>query len=139
MIHYFVVFVILFFSVRSLFAAETRYECPPEIQTTQSGKNAPEGWTAVSQNDSHHWINSVGVFDGPPQEMASLVPDDEENLDPAKTVWTFSKKKERPIWFSCGYARTDVLLAKELPLDITQCRLMVSKKKPVNYLGLVCK
>ncbi len=138
--YYQVIVFILLLPLGYIFAAELRFECPPEIQTTQAAKGkAPEGWSSLRETQSRQWLDSVGVFDGPPQELAALVPDNEENQDLKKTVWTFNKKKERPIWLSCSYLKTDMLFAKSLPMEITQCRLLTSKSKSESAIGLSCK
>ncbi len=83
-----------FLSTSNIVAAESRYECPPEIQTDQSLKDkAPDGFSSLRENQSRGWLDSLSVFDGPPQELASLVPDNEENQDIKKTIWTFKKKR----------------------------------------------
>jgi hypothetical protein len=125
---------------QSVVAAEIRYECPPEIRTVQSIEdNTPVGWEVIQESHPKHWQDSIMVFDGPPKELASLVPDNERNQDIKKTVWTFSKEKERSIWFTCSYHWTDIQLAKELPKEITKCKPIPSKRKPVTAIGLVCK
>ena len=125
---------------KGLFAAELRFECPAEIQTTQNIKEpAPEGWASIPNPQSKKYLDSISVFDGPPEELASLVPDNEENQILSKTVWSFHKKKDRPIWLACSYLRTDIVLAKALPLEITQCKVVLSKNKPHSIVGLTCK
>ncbi|MBY0414024.1 MAG: hypothetical protein K2Q18_07655 [Bdellovibrionales bacterium] len=130
----------LFFSITNILAAESSYECPPEITTTQAVKDkTPDGWSSLQDTNSKHWLDTVMVFDGPPEELASLVPDNSNNQDIKKTVWSFQKKKERPIWFTCSYLKTSVLFAKPLPLEITQCRVLLAKKNKANAVGLLCK
>jgi hypothetical protein len=121
-------------------ASETRFECPPQIHTNQSvsGKT-PDGWSAARETRYPQSLKAIDVFDGLPQEHADLVPDDEQNQDPSKAIWTFEKKKENSIWFACAYSGTDVLLTKELPRDITQCRPILTKGRSSDYIVLVCK
>lgn len=135
-----IIFCILILSQESSFASELRFECPTEIQTNQTIKNkAPTGWTSLREAQSRHWLDSLSIFDGPPQDLASLVPDDEDNQEIKKTVWTFNKKKKRPIWMTCSYLKTDMLFAKALPMEITQCKLILSKNNPQSVIGINCK
>lgn len=85
-----------------------------------------------------HWLENVTVYDGPPAEMASLVPDNEGRAKD-KALWTFSKRKERPIWIACSYLKTDLLYAKALPLDTTYCQVAESKSKPPSIVGVICR
>jgi hypothetical protein len=108
-------------------------------KTARFTASVPDGWTSISDTQSKHWFSTLSVFDGPPQDLASLVPDNEENQDLSKTIWTFNKKKERPIWIACSYLKTNLLLAKELPLKISQCSVILLKTKPQSLIGLRCK
>lgn len=120
--------------------AESRYECPPEMSTTQTMKGrVSTGWSFLQDTNARHRPESVMVFDGPPQELASLVPDDESSEDPNKTVWTFNKNKSRPIWFTCSYSKTSFLFARALPLDVTQCKIFRSQAQNPSAIGLICK
>lgn len=136
----FLLTLILFLPLVKISASELRFECPIEIKTSQTLKDkTPEGWANLQDSNAHQWLNSITVFDGPPQELASLVPDNESNSDWKKSIWTFNKIKKNPIWFTCNYLKTDIVLAKALPLEITQCHILFSKGKSSSILGLVCK
>jgi hypothetical protein len=132
--------LIMLLPLASMAASEISYECPPEMTTIQTLKDkAPEGWTPHQVANARHSLDSIMIFDGPPVELASLVPNNESNKDNRKTFWTFVKKKERPIWFTCSYLKTDIVFAKSLPLDITQCRMLLSKNKVHSITGLICE
>ena len=122
------------------YSAESRFDCPPQIQTTQSLKGkAPDGWTSIRETRYPQWLKSIAIFDGPPNEHADLVPDNEVNQDPEKTVWTFNKKKDRSLYLACEYSGTEMLLVKELSRHITQCRMILSISNPPSGTGLLCK
>ena len=76
---------------------------------------------------------SISVFDGPPSEMADLVPD-----NPSAKVqrWTFDKKRTRDIYIVCNYADTRLKLARKAPAEVTVCSL-----RPPNdpVTGVVCR
>ena len=71
------------------------------------------------------------VYDGPPIELASLVPDEQKR--PAR--WLFPAKKERPIYVSCEYKNAQEFKTTELPREVTDCR---EKWKGKKLLGLSC-
>ena len=73
---------------------------------------------------------SVSVFDGPPSEMADLVPDDPN----ARVVrWTFDSKRTRDIYIVCNYADTRIALSRKAPAEITSCTLGMTMP------GVVCR
>lgn len=129
-----------FFCSRAL-AAPMTFECPLEIKTTQSlTGEAPKGWVGSLENRYPQTLRGVSVFDGPPQDHADLVPDDESPQASTKpAVWTFYKDKERSIWLGCAYSGTTFIMAKELPRSLTRCQTLQSKTRPPSDLGLICQ
>ena len=119
-------------------------ECPAQITTAQTiTSTVPPEWSAIargvsavreakppaSDSDTTPAI-SVSVFDGPPVEMADLVPDDPN----ARVVrWTFAKNRTRDIYVVCHYADTRLALAQKAPAAITSCQLATSAP------GVVCR
>ncbi len=136
-------FILVFLQVSSdAMASKISYECPSEIHTEQSAvkTKVPSGWLAKrAYNFEPQLRTHMSVYDGPPEQGASLIPDDEENTDITKTSWSFGKKKERSIWLACEYTGTGILLTKELPKEATLCRLLLSKTKTPEAIGFVCK
>jgi hypothetical protein len=124
-------------------AAEIRYECPKEIHTEQSAvkTKVPSGWEPKRDfSPKPQVLEGLSVYDGPPEEGARLVPDNEENANPAKSFWTFDKKKERSIWLGCEYTGSSIFLAKELAASVTTCRLLVSDtRSSPRFKGVTCK
>lgn len=113
-------------------AADWKAACPASVSTTQSvGGALPEGWgayarslsavqsappgTAIAGNSSPV---SISVFDGPPQEMADLVPD---NPNAKRPKWTFAKDRKRDIFLVCNYADTRMKLARKVPAGVRSC------------------
>ncbi len=126
-------------------AADWTLDCPPQLATTQSvAAPWPEGWSAVARTDTAV-LNavpgtaisaasppvSISMFDGPPTEMADLVPD-----DPNARVqrWTFGKARTRDIYVVCNYADTRVKLARAVPSTVGTCALAGR-----NGTGVVCR
>jgi len=125
-------------------AADWKMSCPPQLATAQSVVGAlPAGWAAVARTESAVTDTqpgatvggptppiSVSVFDGPPTEMADLVPD---NPNARVVRWTFDKKRTRDVYVVCNYADTRMALAQKAPAEITSCTL--ANDQP----GLICR
>lgn len=82
----------------------------------------PEGFTPYVTT-SRHPLVAILLSDGPPNETYWLAP--ESYLDQGKVLvakWRFIPGP-RPIWISCSYAKTSVVLAFALPLATTQCEV----------------
>lgn len=125
-------------------AADWKMDCPAQLTTAQTITGAvPADWSPIargvsavrdvkppaSDSDTTPAI-SVSVFDGPPVEMADLVPDDPN----ARVVrWTFAKERTRDIYIVCHYADTRLALARKAPATVTSCTLATSAP------GVVCR
>jgi hypothetical protein len=125
-------------------AADWKLDCPPQLGTTQSvSGQIPDGWSAIARTASavHDAKGgaatteatppvAISVFDGPPSEMADLVPDDPN----ARIVrWTFAKNRTRDIYIVCNYADTRIGLARKAPPEVTSCSLSVAAP------GVLCR
>lgn len=126
-------------------AADWSLECPRQLATAQSvAAPVPDGWTAVARTESAMQNAgtgaaiagtsppvSISVFDGPPAELADLVPD-----DPNARVqrWTFGKARTRDIYIVCNYADTRVKLTRAVPATVGMCTLAGG-----NGTGVVCR
>jgi len=125
-------------------AADWKVDCPAQITTAQTiAGTVPAEWAPIargvsavrdakppaSDTDTTPAI-SVSVFDGPPVEMADLVPDDPN----ARIVrWTFAKNRTRDIYVVCHYADTRLALSQKAPATVTSCQLAV------NAPGVICR
>ena len=115
-------------------AADWKVDCPAQLSTTQStGGPLPGGWSIVARTSSAILPAtpgmavaaatppvSISVFDGPPAQMADLVPD---NPNAKLQRWTFGKTRTRDIYIVCNYADTRIKLARKAPAEITSCTL----------------
>ena len=125
-------------------AADWKMDCPAQLATAQTITGAvPAEWSPVargasavreakppaSDNDTSPPV-SVSIFDGPPVQMADLVPDDPN----ARVVrWTFAKNRTRDIYVVCHYADTRLALARKAPATVTSCQLAT------NAPGVICR
>ncbi len=77
-----------------------------------------------------HSLREIGMFDGPPSQMAELVPDD--------TAWNTQTKPKvgtegKPAFYvQCRYRNTAEAITVPVPLDIKRCDL------PAGRLRVVC-
>ncbi|MFO1303972.1 MAG: STY0301 family protein [Burkholderiales bacterium] len=125
-------------------AADWVMECPARLSTSQStAGELPAGWTGVartvssiaevapgtSTTESTPPI-AISVFDGPPADMAELVPD---NPNARIVQWTFKKPRTRDIYVVCNYADTRIGLARKAPAEVGSCAIAVTAP------GVVCK
>jgi len=104
--------------------------CPRSITTVQQLAQTDDGWEPFARDpygsagtppkeavplraDFSH----IEIYDGPPKELADLVPDNERD------TWTFdgAGAKSRPIFLACVYDGTYVRLVRRLPDAVTRC------------------
>ena len=65
---------------------------------------------------------SLGVFDGPPAELAELVPDNADTNPKDPYYWTFSGQ-ETAIWVVCHYRSTGQTQQFALPKAFKKCQV----------------
>jgi len=130
--------------VNAAHAADWIMECPAQLSTSQGpAGELPAGWTGIARTISS--VSEVkpgtttteatppvaiSVFDGPPSEMADLVPD---NPNARIVQWTFKKPRTRDIYIVCNYADTRIGLARKAPAEVGSCALSVTAP------GVICK
>jgi hypothetical protein len=125
-------------------AADWIMECPAQLSTSQMpAGELPAGWSGIARTASSvHEAKpgdstteatppvAISVFDGPPTEMADLVPD---NPNARVVQWTFKKPRTRDIYIVCNYADTRIGLARKAPPEVSSCALSVTVP------GIICK
>lgn len=109
----------IFFSYFPSFAFQII--CPDKIETKQSlTSKTIETWQKMTdtfnglQNFDH-----LALYDGHPNEGASLVPDNENASKNA--FWTFEENNDRSIWVACHYRQSIVRLIRELSRSVKKC------------------
>jgi hypothetical protein len=114
-------------------AASKHVVCPAELTVTERVA-PPSGWS-VAYAKTQRKLTGVGFFSGSPDEMASLVNDDEQTTkDGAVLVWRFPPSKER-YWVACYYADTATTLRRALPAEVGTCRVTYDKPGSDGRLG----
>jgi len=128
-------------------ATDWKLTCPPSISTTQSvGGNLPSEWTAFARNSSamlaappgaavagNSPAVSISAFDGPPQELAELVPD---NPNARRHKWSLAKDRKRDTYMVCNYMDTRMKVAHKVPAAVRSCTVDASKGAGV---ALTCR
>lgn len=111
------------------------FACPASVAVTQRAQGVPADWrTFADRVNTPTRLTRVAFYDGPPEQMASLMPDN-PNGDPQ---WNFAAPtKERRIWQVCIYSNTTVQLARALPPEITVCR--VTPEGPGVIYAVLCR
>jgi hypothetical protein len=118
-----------------LAAAVARAEpltCPAEIESDATTGGQPQSFK----------FRYVSFFDGDPEDLADLAP--EEGPDPGKLAqrWQFTRTKGRPIIMICRYHGTQQTVRKEVPSHIRECRLeglIDDRGEIVGSPALTCK
>jgi hypothetical protein len=96
---------------------------PEQPIVDQQIESTHPGWR-VALEKNQHVLKSITVYDGDPEELASLVPD-KTIKDKGKiySVWNFDPKSERNIWIKCEFSGTNISLSKSFPISIKELRI----------------
>lgn len=101
--------------------------CPMKVEVKQALAAPPSGWTAGLDKLPTE-VAGVSVFDGPPEELADLVPDDgKDAADTRSDIWNLPHS-DRGYWVVCRYANTAVILSRKLPAAVTRCEAVYEKQ-----------
>ena len=111
--------------------------CPQTVATEQKA-TAPEGWS-LDYSKAAAELSSVTIFDGAPEEQASLKYDDEHTAkDEIVQTWALPAS-ERGYWIVCGYSNTSAQLRSKLSKDISACEVVFEKGVSFAGGGMVVK
>ena len=113
--------------------------CPDVVNVNQALSAPIAGWTATL-DDTPLRLARVTFYDGPPEERASLVPD-QTRRDAGQEIetWHLTPSTNRQIWIACGYANTGVMLAQSLPRTTRSCSVTYILKQSVAGMPLIKK
>jgi hypothetical protein len=113
-------------------------DCPAKIEVKQTLAEQIPGWS-VGSDKTAHLLSGMTFFDGKPEEMASLVPDSQSVTGGRNVaVWTFGATG-RPVWVTCHYAGTGVVLQRELARNTHSCSLTYSTRETIAGLPVIEK
>ena len=100
--------------------ARAESACPATVTVDQRASAPAPDWT-VSYSGYQTAVAGVTIFDGPPSQQASLVPDSEKpSGDNLVQIWQLPKS-DRGYWLQCNYANTTAQIARRLPESVSRC------------------
>ena len=130
--------VALAFAIARAHIALAESACPRTIAVEQRASAPAPDWS-VSYSGYETAIQGVTIFDGPPAEQASLVPDNEKTVgDNVIQTWRLTKS-DRGYWLQCNYANTTAQIARRLPASIARCDVVYDHNEHFAGGGYVVK
>ncbi|MEK6748632.1 MAG: STY0301 family protein [Pseudomonadota bacterium] len=118
-------------------------QCPATIDLTEQAQNIPIPWQSViNRGRSGHRLENVFLYFHHPQEMGTLVPDEDKyEKKRAVAIWRFPGKDSRDHWLTCVYSDTNVMLARALPNDLTHCTVSFKMDGPIKLgvTNIICE
>ena len=102
--------------------------CPMKVEVKQALAAPPSGWIAGFDKLPTE-AAGASVFEGPPEELADLVPDDsKDGADTRSDIWNLPHS-DRGYWLVCRYSNTTVILSRQLPAIVTRCEAVYEKQQ----------
>ena len=118
--------------------ARAESACPQTIVVEQRASAPAPDWT-VSYSGYETAVAGVTIFDGPPAQQASLVPDSEKQVgDNIVQVWQLPKS-DRGYWLQCNYANTTAQISRRMPPSVNRCDVVLNHNIRFNGGGNVVK
>src|SRR5712692_5668824 len=112
--------------------ARAEATCPPALAVEQKASAPGADWT-VTYSGYNTAIAGVTIFDGPPANQASLLPDREQmTSDTVFQTWKLAKN-DSGYWLQCDYANTTAQIYRRLPASVTRCD--VTYERNVRFGG----
>ena len=118
--------------------AQAESSCPATVVVEQRASAPAPDW-AVTYSGYETAVAGVTIFDGPPAEQASLVPDNEKTVgDNIIQAWQLPKS-ERGYWLQCNYANTTAQISRRLPASVSRCDVVYNHNMHFAGVGDVVK
>ena len=112
--------------------------CPAEVAVEQKASAPAPEW-AVGYSGYPTAISGVTIFEGPPSEQASLVPDNQKTSDD-KVIQTWQLiKSDRGYWLQCQYANTTAQISRRLAANVARCDVVYYRNMHFGGGGMVVK
>jgi len=96
--------------------------CPQTIQVLPRVMNPPAGWSVDAEVTQTHKLSGATLYDGPPKEQASLVPDAREK---GTSTWLL---RPNPRGYYLEYRYGEVTLSRRISNELKQCQLVETKE-----------
>ena len=113
---------------------------PMSIAVRPTPVSLPEGWQVAAQATPCN-LRSLTVFDGLPQEQASLVPDTDQALSGGRGLlsWTLAPVSAAGTWVALSYSCKTLVLSRPLPASATGFRVTYEPRVRVEGLPRIVK
>lgn len=113
---------------------------PLSIEARPAPVSLPEGWQVAAQATPCS-LRSLTVFDGLPQEQASLVPESDQALPGARGVltWTLAPVSTAGTWVALSYSCKTLVLSRQLPASASGLRVTYDQRVRVDGLPRIVK
>jgi len=105
--------------------AHAQVVCPPNVSVEQKAA-APNEWS-VDYSKTPAALSSATIFEGAPEEQASLKYDDERTTKNEIIQKWELPASDRGYWIVCGYTNTTAQLRRKLTNDIRACEVILEK------------
>jgi hypothetical protein len=105
--------------------AAVEFACPVRIELRDIASSKLPNWELVEDKGKvERSLESVTLFDGHPDEMASLVPETSKASEgKLYSEWRLFHEPDRPFWIACIYRNSMSMLVRRLPISLKSCRL----------------
>lgn len=114
--------------------------CPAEIATRQEALVVPAGLQAIQTGERRSRLLRVGFRAVAADSEVILAPDGSDPLgeegEQVMAVWTFAG--DEPIWVSCHYLDTAVVLTAPLPQRPLRCELVLDALTQHSFVSGEC-
>ncbi|MEK7916248.1 STY0301 family protein [Burkholderia contaminans] len=102
-------------------ASAATMDCPARLAVTQQlDGQPPDGWKRFDTQSTYP-LASVTFWSGPPDRMASLLPNRSRSESKSDVyIWSLAENRE-DYWVSCDYGNTSVVIARPLGKQAQTC------------------
>lgn len=116
---------------------DAKVACPSFIMATTNetirgvnGKQGLENWQTEPAPDRRDFIHA-SLYDGPPSELANLIPDPGMHNGNKVTIWNLNTPavSGKGYWLQCSYKDTSSTLVMQLPSDVKSCIYQTGKNR----------
>ena len=113
---------------------------PMSIAARPAPVSLPEGWQVAAQATPCS-LRSLTVFDGLPQEQASLVPDTDQALPGGRGLltWTLAPVSAAGTWVALSYSCKTLVLSRPLPASANGFRVTYDQRVRQDGLPKILK
>jgi hypothetical protein len=126
--------VFAFVALSALPAHAASITCPAQIQVREQA-DAQTPWRPfIDKVNARHFLSHVDLYDGPPEGLAQLKPDNADTDDKDPSYW--SVDASNTLYVACNYQDTSVKYVRALPRAEKRCTVTYADNTPT---GIDCE